>query len=135
MGEEIDNEKDDLASTTITFRIRAKEKEDWQFAADTFAQGNISKFIKRSVSRYMHERIGPVTLLRKGGGNVDKYFRELFQKVTGSTDPAILQAKWDEERPKMVMSCVQQLEEQLQRAQEQFKTDLGYILSYHLQLD
>ena len=57
MSEEMKGEKEDPDSTTITFRIKSRDKEIWQQYADKISHGNITKLIRMGVDCVAQEKL------------------------------------------------------------------------------
>ncbi len=131
----LDYEKNEQESTTITFRIKPKDKDAWQYVAEQVSQGNITRLIKRAVDTYITDRFGPVAAIREKGKNPHKYLGNLVRNLTQSNDPAVLRSKWDEMRLKLAMACIDGHQARIKRLQDELKAEIEGILMYRVEFD
>jgi len=135
MSKEMETDKQKLESTTITFRIKAKDKEAMQLVANEAAKGNITKLIKIAINDYIAEKYGSFEAIRERGIDMHKYYRDMMKNLAQSEDPAVIQAKWEEVKPRTVMMIVQDFDKRMKQLQDEFKMKIEYFLNYHIKFD
>jgi hypothetical protein len=133
MSDELETDKEKLESTTITFRIKAREKEAMQIVANEVANGNITKLIKFAVDHYIADQYGSLEYIRERGNDLHKYYRDMMRNLAQSEDPAVIEAKWEEVKPRTMMMFVQEFERRMKQLQDELNMKLEHLLSYHIQ--
>ncbi len=135
MSKDLEMDKKNMESTTITFRIKARDKEAMQFVANETAKGNITKFIKIAINDYIADKYGSFEYIRESGKDFHKYYRDMMKNLAQSEDPAVIQAKWEEVKPRTVMMIVQDFEKRMKQLQDEFKMKIEYFLNYRIKFD
>ena len=124
--------KEDPESTTITFRIKVKDKEEIQQLAKDFAEGNLTKFIKRAVKSFKRQNEEAI-LQKRDFWNKDVI--EMVKKQANSDDPAVIQAKLEEAKPRLMMQRISEFEEQMRHLQKEFKDGMDALIHWKLKFD
>ena len=62
---------------------------------------------------------------------MDKYFRDMFANLAQSDDPAVIEAKLEEVKPKTMMMFVQEFERRMKQLQDELNMKLEHLMAYH----
>ena len=129
----ISSGNDGKKSTTITFRISKKEKQSWQSIANARADGNITKLIKKAMHHYLAVDILDFWAnVQKNRSTIDANYLDLMRNQAHSDDSQIIQATWNDQRPKLMKLIVDEYERVMKELTEKFNKALDNFMNYNL---